>query len=347
MLTFDQALASAVAAGGPRHVLLGNGFSIACDPSRFAYGRLVEEADFSELSVDARQIFTLLGTVDFEKIIEVLRLTSLLLPIYAPGHPDLAAQIAADADRLKEALAEVLARKHPDNVGSITDAEYTAARTFLANFERVYTVNYDLLLYWATMQEGPELVAHNDGFAESEEEPGAEWVAWQPMATYSSQRVFYLHGALHLFDAGTELRKITWTRTGLPLIDQIRNALAQNIYPLVVTEGTSDEKYEKILHSAYLNHALRSFSSIQGTLFLFGLSLASNDEHILRRIEAGKVSRLLVGLHGNPDSDANRTIVDRANLLVTRRGERLAARERGAVDLDVDFFDAATAQVWR
>jgi len=202
LLSFAEALAASDDASGPRHLLLGNGFSIAYDYDSFAYGKLVEEADFSNLSIDARELFRLLGTADFEKIIEALRLAALLIDLYAPSDPALATSLAADANALKNALAEVLARKHPDNVGSISPDEYTRARKFLEHFERIFTVNYDLLLYWATMQDGPEQVARNDGFAESEEDPGADYVAWQPLATWSSQRLYYLHGALHLFDAG-------------------------------------------------------------------------------------------------------------------------------------------------
>ena len=332
---------------GRRHVLLGNGFSISYDPTAFSYGRLLDEADFSQLSIDARAIFDAFGTADFEQVIEVLRTAAVLLPLYAPANPTLAAAIAADADLLKDALAEVLARRHPDNVGSITPEEYTAARTFLAHFERIYTVNYDLLLYWASMQDGPEDVPRYDGFSESEEEPGADWVAWQPMSTFSSQRIFYLHGALHLFDAGTELRKLTFNRTGVALVDQIREALGHNIYPLVVTEGTSNEKKRKILHSAYLNHAMRSFSSIQGSLFVFGLSLAPNDEHILRRIEKGKVTSLFVGIHGDPNSPANGKIIARAEMMRQTRERAVIDRVSGAKELNLHYFDSATAQVWR
>jgi Domain of unknown function (DUF4917) len=339
LLSFAEALARSDESQGKRHLLLGNGFSIAYDPDSFTYGRLLDEADFSRLSVDARTVFNAFGTVDFEKIIEVLRSTSILLGMYPESDPALATRIGADADRLKDTLAQVLARRHPDHVGSITTDEYTSARRFLSHFERIYSVNYDLLLYWTTMQDGHPQVVRNDGFGESEEDPNAEWVSWQPMATWPSQRIFYLHGALFLFDAGTELRKLTWVRTGVPLVEQIRSALEQNIYPLVVTEGSSQEKFDKILHSAYLNHGLRSFSSIGGTLFIYGLSLAPNDEHILRRIEEGNVRSLYIGLYGDPASVANQAI--------TRRAEAMAAARNDRHPLSVDFFDSASAAVWR
>jgi len=43
ILTFDQALKQAENYG-KRHLLLGNGFSIACAPDIFHYGSLFEEA---------------------------------------------------------------------------------------------------------------------------------------------------------------------------------------------------------------------------------------------------------------------------------------------------------------
>ena len=62
------------------------------------------------------------------------------------------------------------------------------------------------------------------------------------------QNIFYLHGALHVFDAENELKKYTWVRTGIRLIEQIRAALQANLYPLIVAEGQSQEKMARILH---------------------------------------------------------------------------------------------------
>ena len=147
--SFEQALAASSETAGSRHLLLGNGFSIACRADSFAYGKLFDEADFSGLSIEAHSLFGLFGTADFEQVIEALRVSAAVLGLYEGPDGDLIQGIEADAAALKEALAEVLARKHPDNVGDIEDGEYASARTFLANFDgKIYTVNYDLLLYW-------------------------------------------------------------------------------------------------------------------------------------------------------------------------------------------------------
>ena len=334
LLSFDDAI-EASSAIGVRHVLLGNGFSISCRPDCFTYGNLLDEATFEGGSIDLRLIFDVLGTTDFERVIEALQTVSRVIESYGAVSPSLIAQLHADADVVRDALARALAARHPANPFEIPLEQYAAARRFLQHFERIYTINYDTLLYWAVMQEGEPRLVTNDGFGNPESDD-APYVAWQPYVTFDSQRLFYLHGGLHLYDSGAELAKITWSRTMIPLVDQIRSALDEGRYPLIVTEGTSEQKTTRILHSAYLNHAIRSFSSVTGSLFLYGLSLADNDQHLLRRIETNKrLKAVFVSIYGDVESAQNRTIVARANAL---RDSRPA--------LAVDFFDAESASVW-
>lgn len=334
--TFAQALEEAQRDTGKAHLLLGNGFSIACRPDRFTYGALLDAATFEAAHGDVRAVFDLLGTTDFERVIEQLRLSAILVEAYA-ADPELAQRLTADAEIVREALATTIAARHPDIPFDISDAEYGAARAFLSNFERIYTVNYDMLLYWTVMHEGDEEVPTNDGFTDSDDRD-AEYVVWEPYREFRRQRLFFLHGGLHLYDHGFEISKITWSRTGIPLIDQIREALAQGRYPLIVTEGTSADKEAKILHNAYLSHGLRSFAQIKGSLFIHGHSLAENDDHILRRVERGALKRLYVSLHGGPDTARNRATVQRAEHMSTTR-----PRQR---PLTVRFYDAASARPW-
>lgn len=346
VLSFEEALAASKRVGGNRHLLLGNGFSIACRPEAFTYGNLFEEADLDALGVAAEDLFGLFGTADFERVIEALRVSAEVLALY-DGDPGAVKRLGFDAEALKEALAEVLARKHPDNVGSIKPEEYAAARGFLANFDgKIYTVSYDLLLYWTLIQDTGPPLARGDGFHSDPDEPDAEWVVWDGFTDYR-QRIYFLHGGLHLYDAGSQLQKITWARTGVPLVDQIRGALAENVYPLVVTEGTSEQKVSRIEHSPYLYRGLISMTRCSGSLFVHGHSLDANDEHVLRRIEASKVKAVFVSLYGDPDSAPNRAICHRAELMSERRIENETQKpEAKRIPLDVAFYDAADAAVW-
>jgi hypothetical protein len=346
VLSFTEALEASAEVKGKQHLLLGNGFSIACRPDAFSYGNLFEEADFSALGVDAESLFRLFGTADFERVIEALRTSEEILVLYGVDS-DTAALLGSDAAALKDALAEVLARQHPDNVASIKPEEYAAARSFLANFDgRIYTVSYDLLLYWTLLQDQGPKVAHDDGFRADRDEPEAEWVVWDGFADYD-QRIYFLHGGLHLYDSGSQLQKITWARTGIPLVDQIRDALAANVYPHVVTEGTSEQKLRRIEHSPYLHRGLKSLKACQGSLFIHGHSLDPNDEHVLRRIEDSKVEAIFISLHGSPDSEGNQKIIQRAEIMAERRAENEAPKpSKKRRHLEVAFYDADSAAVW-
>src|SRR5258708_5291949 len=149
ILTFDQALEKAKAYNRC-HLLTGNGFSIACRPDIFVYGKLFEQADFSRLSPSAHQAFGALNTTDFERVIKALRDATKLVHLYT-GDPVAQQKMQEDADGLREVLVRTIASNHPEMPSDLAEAEYVACRKFLDHFDTVYTLNYDLLLYWAMM----------------------------------------------------------------------------------------------------------------------------------------------------------------------------------------------------
>ena len=71
-------------------------------------------------------------------------------------------------------------------------------------------------------------INHDDGFRHPEDDPNQPWVSWQQG---NQATVSYLHGALHLFDAGSEITKYTWSKTDKPIVEQIRSALDEEKYP--------------------------------------------------------------------------------------------------------------------
>jgi len=337
LLTFDEALAESSRASR-RHILLGNGFSIACRADIFLYGKLYEQADFSKLSLTAKKAFDALGTQDFERVIKALRDTRTILEAYGATPQSFLDTLQSDADGLRELLVETIAHSHPAWPGAISDEEYAHCRAFIANFNTVYTFNYDLLLYWAQMHTDEATApTSDDGFRKSDANYDASYVVWEPSQSHE-QNTWFLHGALHVFDSGTEIQKYTWVNTGVRLIEQIRDALKKGYFPLFVSEGSSAEKLERIRHSDYLAKAYRSFSEITGVLFIYGHSLAENDEHYLKRIEKGKVGQLYIGLHGDPDSSSNKRII--------RRADQMANNRRRGAPLSISYFNSSTAGVW-
>lgn len=371
VMAFGEALNETVSE--KRHLLLGNGFSIALFPDRFRYGSLLEETDFTR-SPEVRDVFDRLGTTDFEVVIKAYRDAAALLPVYI-ADTELLARLAAHAEVLKDLLVSAIAGRHPERPSDVTEDQYRACRTFLAHFigdsrdERpapgkdlrgnIYTLNYDLLLYWTLLHdqvvnwnrddplssvlEETEELLHDDGFRSPEGDPEAPYVTWEAEGAANSQNIHFLHGALHLYDDGPDLQKKCWERSGgIPLIEQIRAELDEARFPLFVSEGDSGGKLARIRHSGYLQRSLRSFAGVcrspGATLFVFGHSLAANDEHVLRLVEKGKFRRLYVSLYGDPESDYNRPVI--------RRTQRMALARPERNPLDIRFFDAASACVW-
>jgi len=351
LMTFEQAITDSDQFS-KRHLLLGNGFSIACRADIFHYGSLYAQADFSG-ALEVEAVFTALGTKDFEAVIRTLESAATILPAYVADGGAASAKMLEHAAMLKEILVQTIAGNHPHVPSEISEAKFWACRRFLSHFLSgdkggcVFTLNYDLLLYWTLMHDdlpfGDAInLAKNDGFGNDEDEPDADYVVWQGETNAHSASVMFLHGGLHLFDSGKDLLKYTWVRKGVPLIEQARAALAGNKFPLFVAEGTSNQKKDKIRHNAYLYQGLKQLTSnvIQGKhcWFIFGHSLAANDDHILTRIGRGRFKKLYVGLYGDPLETWNEEIIGRAKWMASLRHEKWP--------LEVEFYDAETAQVW-
>ncbi|MGJ8672500.1 DUF4917 family protein [Rubritalea sp.] len=342
ILTFEEALNKS-SSYTKRHLLLGNGFSIACRHDIFTYTKLYEQAEQAGFSDSVRSAFAALDTTDFEKVIKALNDSAKLVKAYeeCENSDAVSTLMEGDAAEIKEVLVKTIAASHPSKPTDISELEYQSCQEFLDNFTNIYTLNYDLLLYWTKMNYGdPNQITSDDGFRTSQTDIAtgitSEYVVWESGSS-RSQNLFFLHGALHIFDAGVEVQKYTWNRTDICLIDQTRQALQENRFPIFVAEGTSDEKLEKIRHNDFLAKAYRSFESIGLCLFIYGHSLADNDEHFLRLIERGKVKHVFVGLYGDENEPWNKTIIERARKLVENRTKN---------KLDLSFYDSESAQVW-
>lgn len=352
IISFEEAIADSNQFS-KRHLLLGNGFSIACRSDIFHYESLFGEADFSEIP-KAQRIFETLDTQDFEIAIKSLENGAKIFPIYAPHEVENAILMDEHALALKELLVSTIAKSHPRNPNAIEDHKYWACRHFLSYFlasekgGHVFTLNYDLLLYWALMHEGNPFdedeieLKKNDSFGNDEDDPEADYVVWQGETAAHSANIHFLHGALHLFDSGSEIQKYTWARKGTPLVEQARSAIAENKFPLFVAEGSSMQKKNKIRHNAYLYQSFKVLTSNAMTashcFFIFGHSLAENDDHILNRLGRGKFGKLYVGIFGNPETTENKNVITRAN--------KLAALRNYKHPLEIAFFDSSSANVW-
>ena len=328
---------------GRKHVLLGNGFSIACDPI-FSYASLYDAAVARGLRERAQAVFMRLGTNNFEAVMHLLERSHWIAEIYGLVEPGGSSPMLDDAEIVKLTLVKAVAESHLTHTGLVSDERKTAALTFLRSFHNIFTTNYDLLAYWVIMasQEGPRW---HDGFRSDEDDPDAPYVVFAERLG-DQQGLYYLHGALHLYVAHGELRKHTWVRTGRPLTELIRESLAMGDYPLFVAEGDPAQKLEQIQRIGYLWYCLDKLARIKGPLVVFGHALGPSDQHIVDVIsENTDLSHIAVGLHGDPSSPSNQAICTSAEAIQARRAALVEKRRRGQ-RLQVSYFQSESVQVW-
>ena len=226
----------------------------------------------------------------------------------------------------------------------------TSAVLFLKKFNRVFTTCYDLLLYWVMLwTPDRRSIPFQDGFRPR---PGGDSDSLVFLGHVLPNKIFvhYLHGALHLTTQLGEVRKLTLrdSEFGDPIVEQIRDALEEKQYPLVVSEGNWVNKLERIESSSYLSWVFRRFENISGHLFTYGTAFSDQDEHLQDAIVRNtNLESLFIGVYGDADSGDNRDLVATARALGRRRdtlNTRLPKSKRA--NLDVEFYDSSTAPVW-
>lgn len=190
-----------------------------------------------------------------------------------------------EANNLRDELINRILEIHPLSQNDIEKDRMFKTLVFLSNFNKIFTLNYDCLLYWALVNREDflkkypniEIFKMDDGFR-----PYYNELAWRETET---QNVFYLHGALHIYKKAYGLI-CKPHNDGRYLMDVIKDNIYNNKYPLIVTEGSSTNKLNKILkeNNEYLSYCYSKLKGIKDVLFIHGHSLDKKDKHIFDAI---------------------------------------------------------------
>jgi hypothetical protein len=323
-------------------LLLGNGFSIACDPI-FRYDKLYDAAVSAGLSDRAQAVFQRLGTNNFEGVLRMLEDAHWVSHTYGLLKDDAESEIHKDVQIVKEALIHAVATSHLEHSGKVDDQRKAAAAKFFKPFQNIFTTNYDLLAYWVTLSQSP--VVFQDGFRPDDDDPDAKYVVFSERLG-QNRGLLYLHGALHLNLKGGELRKYCWSRTHTPLTELIKAGLQNDIYPLFVAEGTPDNKLAQIQRVGYLWYCLDKLARIASPLVVYGHSLDAPDQHIVDVLVSNtKLRSIYLGVHGGADSASGRLAWRVAERMKEER-RRLITKKGTSDELSVTYFASETARVW-
>jgi hypothetical protein len=252
-----------------------------------------------------------------------------------------------DRERLRQTFIETIAHIHPRRSDALTVDQRKACADFLATFfrrrtkyeGRVFTTNYDLMLYWVIVDQRARLQACGDGFGHN--------FTWYNDRNRDA-RVLYLHGGVHLYEQASNnphrtAPYITTLQAGdgpaFSLLAKVRGRVNRGDFPTIVSEGGHADKSKKIEGSDYLRKARERFQEAlrdeNAVLFVYGQGLRPMDSHLIGDITRGRIRKVYLGWY-HPDDR------DRFDLLAQWWRERRAAD----CPIEVSTFDVKTVPVW-
>ncbi len=342
--SFDDVLAS-IKKNPSRefHLLLGNGFSVAYDPSIFSYNAL-HDFVINLKDKDLSAILDVIETRNFEVIMQYLDSFSALIDAFG-GNPALKKRVDAASAKLKTSLLDAVKTLHPEHVFKVPEEQSKACANFIKGFldtgGNIFSTNYDLLLYWVLMRNS--VLNHVDGCGRELENPSDEFVPpekqiWSDLTWgkyREKQNVFYLHGALPFFDSGVAVLKEEYDVYNY-LLEKISAKMGKGEYPIFVTAGDGQQKLKHITHNQYLTFCYDSFCEAEGSLVTYGFSFGQYDEHIIDAInkaakQGKKIQDKLWSIYIGVYSDEDRKHV-----------EKIAGKFR----CKIHIYDAKTANIW-
>ena len=115
----------------------------------------------------------------------------------------------------------------------------------------------------------------------------SDFKKFEDTQSYDYKLLYYLHGALFLFDYSYDLiLKLVRQNEDIELISLIAQTINKedSMFPLFVSEGSPEEKLKAINRSYYLQFALRNLKDSKNKSVIYGCSLSDSDKHIVDAI---------------------------------------------------------------
>lgn len=312
-------------------LILGNGASMAIHAG-FGYSSLRQAAeDKGHITRAVADIFRAFNTNDFELVLRRLWEATLVNKALGieRGRVEQAYQL------VRSALISTVRDVHIPHEEA--KRHFAPMFQFMKSFDTVFSLNYDLLVYWAMMASQDELGKwFKDGF-----QGGGvfreDWeVLRQPYRANGATLVFYPHGSLLTArrDDYTEGKLTLPPGGGATLLDRILELWETgSASPLFVSEGTAEHKRKSIANSNYLSRVFREALPNAGeSLVIYGWAISEQDAHILGQLRrtGSSLRRVAVSVYGGSQASAQQ-----------------AEDALAAVGVkEVSFFDAESPGCW-
>jgi len=307
-------------------ILIGNGFSINLNPS-FNYTSLFETF-LQSLPIEKATIYKKMNNSNFESILKDFQKVARINKLFS-----------IDYNPIKEALLEIrsglvtaITTNHPTKV-DIDKIRLLKIGKELSFFGDIFTLNYDLLLYHT-------ILLMNDYYEEKDEDFRYSDFFWKSLPNnflgfgypqnYSNRgSIYYLHGAIFLFNDGFDAIKLKLNSSENEILDSIKKAINRGVVPLFISEGTSKEKSYLIRQNEYLTRCISDLAYRTDTLVIYGASLLSQDNHIVNAINFKEKRKIAISLYIKRSSQ-------------TCQKEEILRFKSLFVNQELYFFDSST-----
>lgn len=293
-------------------LLIGNGGSIALSDN-FSYTNLYQiGVERGEINSRIQDIFKKFSeTRDFEKLLRRLWAADFINKKFdvAEAEQDKVRKPYIDVRR---ALINTVKNIHPNQEELANSLD--RIEKFCSGFSKIFTLNYDLTLIWAIEARNKMAVTpkkFSDGFSSQKMNTKLNSFTYDSHIDSGDIGVYYLHGNLCLCQtkATKEEKKLESEDKDDSLLKQLTDYWAKNdVQPLFVCEGNSQEKLSSIADSYYLSDAYGSLKLDRGeSLAIYGWSISKGDEHILDAIKQNpSLKRVAVSVYkGNKKFQAH------------------------------------------
>lgn len=322
-------------------IILGNGVNIAFnqlehnEKLKLEYKDILDEL-ISQFSED-ENITSFLNNykslrkknVNLEELIGSLESSSLfseLFPSHTIEHDDVKGFKEKIVDKIKKLLRGGNLYKY-----NIISPYFTNLGTNLSCFKSIYTLNYDLILYWVINDSDNLKNDFKDGFAGKKGGDCFYFKGWK------NTNCFNLHGGVHIFLYKTHEANLAFKvsrnffddqlnlqKTSTEIFNRINKSKSAELTDYLVLCHDPNEKLKLIDKNTYLKHAYNSLNKLKGrTLVIHGCSIGTNstndyDEHIWKKVLDSKLKDIFIGT----DCEENKNKIDKKfNHLIDNNSE--------------------------
>jgi hypothetical protein len=322
-------------------LVVGNGASCAISCG-FNYSSLLNVAIHNRfINSSGRRLFELMKNSDFEMAIRTIDESK---NVFAALKVRRRNRIKLNSMRnsVKDALINSVRLTHSSAYADFVEKQDNLVN-FCKKFSTIFSVNYDILLYWMMMYaRGMNgcTSPFKDCFNHGKFVPNYEFYRQPQHPCQNATLVFYPHGHLALLSDRSD-SEIKISADSASLIDTISEAWKQSgNRPLFVSEGNKEDKLTSINRSQYLRCTLREMKQKKESITIYGWSMSQQDSHLLEAICESGAQRIAISIHETPE-EATELKVVRATNKITEMYTLLNAQLPA-----IEFFRSDSPGCW-